>query len=375
MKNVVELSKQLIAYDSVTPKGEDCIRDIVKILEPLGFNIELIPCGPAMNLYARRGEKKPLICFLGHVDVVPTGPLDSWTSNPFQPEIRDGKLYGRGACDMKTGVAGFITAIIKFLTQNPEPDCSLAVLLTTVEEDMDEYGVPNVVERLEQRGEKIDYCITGEPSSSDVLGDTIRNGRRGSLSAKLTVFGTQGHVAYPHLADNPIHKVFAAFNELVNIEWDKGNQDFPPTSLQFSNIHSGNGVGNVIPGDIVADFNFRFSTEVTADMLTQRTEEILKKYKLNYKIDWNCSGQPFCTLQGKLTNAAANAVKKVCGITATFSTGGGTSDARFIAPTGAQVIELGVSNKTAHKIDECVAIQDVEKLPELYCQLIHNLIG
>ena len=373
MNNVVELSKQLISLPSVTPAGANCIELIVPMLENLGFNIELIPCGPAMNLYARLGNKKPLLCFLGHVDVVPPGPESTWTSPPFQPEERDGYLYGRGACDMKTGVAGFICAIQHFLAENPNPNGSLAVMLTSVEEDMDEFGVPNIVTLLEERGEKIDYCVTGEPSSTNDVGDSIRNGRRGSLSAKLTVKGIQGHVAFPHLADNPIHKIFAAFAELVAVEWDQGNDDFPATSLQFSNLHAGTGVGNVIPGEIVADFNFRFTPEVTAEGLQAKTEAILNQHHLSYDIHWSLSGNPFYTRKGILTHAAANAVQQVCGITAEFSTGGGTSDARFIAPTGAEVIELGVSNKTAHKVDERVKIKDLQKLPALYTQLIKNL--
>lgn len=373
MNNVVALTKQLIASDSVTPKGEDCIQHIVKILEPLGFTIELIPIGPAMNLYARRGTAKPLVCFLGHVDVVPTGPLDAWTSPPFEPAERDGYLYGRGACDMKAGVAASVCAIEQFLAQNPNPSGSIAIMLTTVEEDMHEHGVPNIVDILEKRNEKIDYCITAEPSSTDHLGDIIRNGRRGSISAKLTVKGTQGHVAFPHLADNPIHKIFAALAELVAVQWDNGNQDFPPTSLQFSNIHAGTGVGNIIPGEIIADFNFRFTPEVTTETLQQKTEAILNAHHLTYDIQWSLSGNPFYTPHGKLTQAAAAAVKQVCDVNSEFSTGGGTSDARFIAPTGADVIELGVSNKTAHKVDERVKITDLEKLPEVYVQLLKNL--
>lgn len=373
MNNVIELTKQLIACDSVTPKGEECIQHIVNILEPLGFNIELIPHGPAMNLYARRGTEKPLVCFLGHVDVVPPGPLEAWTSPPFEPSERDGYLYGRGACDMKAGVAAAICAIEKFLAENPNPNGSLAIMLTTVEEDMHEHGVPNIVEILEARQEKIDYCITAEPSSTEQLGDSIRNGRRGSISAKLTVYGKQGHVAFPQFADNPIHKVFAAFAELIEVKWDEGYNDFPPTSLQFSNIHAGTGVGNVIPGEIVADFNFRFTPAITAEQIKQRTETILNKHQLDYNIDWSISGEPFYTEHGKLTKAAADAVKTVCGIETTFSTGGGTSDARFIAPTGADVIELGVSNKTAHKVDEHVKITDLEKLPDVYLHLMKNL--
>jgi succinyl-diaminopimelate desuccinylase len=373
MSNVIELSKQLISLPSVTPAGANCIELLAPLLEKLGFNIELIPCGPAMNLYARLGKQKPLLCFLGHVDVVPTGPVHEWISPPFQPEERDGYLYGRGACDMKTGVAGFICAIEDFLAENPKPKGSIAVMLTSVEEDMHEYGVPNLVTMLEERGEKIDYCVTGEPSSTEQLGDIIRTGRRGSLSAKLTVKGTQGHVAFPHLADNPIHKVFAAFAELIAIEWDQGSDDFPPTSLQFSNLHAGTGVGNIIPGAIVADFNFRFTPEVSAAELQTKTENILKQHGLTYGIQWSLSGEPFNTPKGKLTQAAFDAVKKTLNITAEFSTGGGTSDARFIAPTGAAVIELGVSNKTAHKVDECVKIKDLKTLPALYLQLIRNL--
>ena len=374
MSDVVSLSKALMQLPSVTPGGKNCLDIIIPRLEKLGFTLERFPVGDADNLWARRGNTAPLLCFLGHVDVVPPGPLEEWQSPPFEPTERDGYLFGRGACDMKTGVAASIVAIENFLAKNPDFTGSIALLITTAEEEMDELGTPNVVAILEEREEKIDYCITAEPSSDMKLGDTIRNGRRGSLSASLMVKGQQGHIAYPHLADNPIHKIFAAYAELTSIEWDKGNEDFPPTSLQFSNLNAGTGATNIIPGSIRADINFRFSTEVTADELMQKTEAVLTSHKLDYSIDWNLSGHPFLTKPGELTQATQAAVKDVLGIEPVFSTGGGTSDARFIAPTGAQVVELGVSNRTAHKVNECVSIEDLKKLPALYEAILFSLL-
>lgn len=374
MLDVIELSKELIAMPSVTPKGADCIERIIPLLEEANFTIERIACGKAMNLWARYGKQQPLVCFLGHVDVVPPGPLDKWQSDPFSPDIRNGMLYGRGAADMKTGVAAMVIACLKFIKENPHFSGSLAIMLTTAEEAMDELGIPNVVEVLEKRQEKIDYCITAEPSSSNTLGDIIRNGRRGSLTANLCVKGKQGHIAYPHLADNPIHKVFAAFATLNETSWDNGNAAFPPTSLQFSNLHAGTGVGNVIPGEVHATFNFRFSPEVTANELMVRTEKVLQQYYLDYEIEWHLSGLPFYTTLGTLTDVATDVIKQHCDLTPTFSTAGGTSDARFIAPTGAQVIELGISNKTAHQIDECVKLDDLKQLPVLYYDILQRLL-
>jgi succinyl-diaminopimelate desuccinylase len=374
MQDITKLSKQLINLPSVTPDGANCIELLIPILEKLGFSIERFACGDALNLWARKGSAAPLVCFLGHVDVVPTGQLEQWQSPPFTVEERDGYLYGRGASDMKTGIAAIIVAIEQFLKHHANHPGSIAVLITTAEEAMDEFGVPNVVQALEGRHEKIDYCITAEPSSSERLGDIVRNGRRGSLSADLLVKGKQGHIAYPHLADNPIHKIFAAFAALTAVAWDKGNEFFPPTSFQFSNLQAGTGAGNVIPGIVEAKFNFRFSPEVTTDELIVRTETILQEYYLNYEIKWSCSAQPFYTAPGMLTDVVKQVIEQECGLTPEFSTGGGTSDARFIAPTGAQVVELGVSNKTAHQINECVNIHDLKKLPKLYESILEKLL-
>jgi succinyl-diaminopimelate desuccinylase len=374
MLDVLELSKKLMSMSTVTPQGAECIEHLIPLLEQAGFSIEKIPCGDALNLWARYGSQKPLACFLGHVDVVPTGPLTEWDSPPFEPEIRDGLLYGRGACDMKTGVAGFVVACIEFVKKNPDFPGSIAIMLTSAEEEMDELGVPNVVERLEARNEKIDYCITGEPSSTEILGDILRNGRRGSVSGNLTIQGKQGHIAYPHLATNPINQLFAPLAELIATTWDKGNKDFPATSLQLSNINSGTGANNIIPGSANLRFNFRYSPEVIVEQLKERTETILNKYDINYDLQWSFSGHPYYTPAGKLVEAATQAIKTVCGITPENSTGGGTSDARFIAPTGAQVIELGVSNKTAHQINEHVPVEQVIQLPKLYLELLNQLL-
>lgn len=373
MSAVLKLSQQLMNIPSVTPEGEACIELLTERLTHLGFSIERFDTGPAVNLWARLGATEPLVCFLGHVDVVPTGPESDWHTPPFEPTIKDDKLYGRGACDMKTGIAAFVVALEALLAEQKTLPYSIAFLITSAEEDMDQYGTPNVIKALEARGEKITYCITGEPSSTNQVGDIIRNGRRGSLSASLTVLGKQGHIAYPHLADNPIHKVFAAFADLTDEIWDEGDDFFPPTSLQFSNLNAGTGVGNVIPGEIVARFNFRFSPAVTAEQLQQRTEAILQQHKLDYRIDWHVSGLPFFTPLGALTQAASAAIEQVMQHPSEFSTGGGTSDARFMAPTGAQVIELGVSNQTAHQVNECVAVADLENLVRIYQQLLLNL--
>jgi len=375
MTNVIELSKRLINIPSITPKGNACIDVLVSLLQPLGFTIEKFNYGDATNLWARYGEASPLLCLLGHVDVVPIGPREKWQHDPFAAVIENDMLYGRGASDMKTGVAAMITAATAFVQQKPHFNGSIAFLITTAEEDMHELGVPNVVEILKKRNEKIDYCITGEPSSQTITGDTIRNGRRGSLGAKLTVHGKQGHVAFPHLADNPLHKAFAAFDELTRIEWDRGNDDFPPTSFQFTNLHSGTGANNIIPGDVVCHFNFRFSPEVSAETLTKKTTTVLEKHALNYDVEWNLSGFPFFTAKDRLTTIASNAVQTLTGTTPQFSTGGGTSDARFIAPLGAQVIELGVTNKTAHQIDECETIENIRLLPRIYLHILHQLFN
>ncbi len=364
--NVIELTQALINLPSITPEGADCIELIIARLEKLNFHIERIPVGPAQNLWARYGSQSPVVCFLGHVDVVPPGPLEQWITPPFSATVRDGYLYGRGASDMKSGIAAFIIAIENFIQAHPDFPGSIAVMLTTVEEEEHQHGVPNIVELLTERGEKIDYCITGEPSSEHSVGDRIRHGRRGSLNGKLTIIGKQGHIATPQLADNPIHRALPALAELAATAWDQGNADFPPTSFQISNIHAGTGALNVIPGHITLDLNFRFCPESTAEQLQQRVETILQKYPLHYDLQWSLSGNPFYTAPGRLRQAVAHAIKTIVNITPEFSTGGGTSDARFIAPMGAEVIELGVSNATAHKINECAKISDIEALVDLY---------
>jgi succinyl-diaminopimelate desuccinylase len=374
MLNVLQLTKELINLPSVTPEGAECIDKLITLLQPLGFVITRTSDGPATNLWARYGTAAPLVCFLGHVDVVPPGPLAEWQHDPFQANEKDGYLYGRGACDMKSGVAAMAVAAHDFIKNNPHFTGSIALLITTAEEDLDQFGVPTMIELLKERGEKIDYCITGEPSSTNVVGDVIRPGRRGSLSAQLTVHGKQGHVAFPHLADNPLNKMLAPLAELAAVTWDQGSADFPPTSLQFSNINAGTGAHNVIPGSATIKFNFRFSPAVTVDYLKETTEAILNKHQLKYQLDWQLSGLPFLTPGGDLIDTVKNAVHSVMKITPTLSTGGGTSDARFIAPLGAQVIELGVCNATAHKINECVKISDLENLVRIYRKILEQLL-
>lgn len=374
MTRVLDLTRQLIRQSSITPQDAGCLDLIIPCLKKLGFTIELFPAGAAQNLWARYGSQKPLVCFLGHTDVVATGPLDHWCSPPFSPEIRDGYLYGRGACDMKAGVAAMIVAIEKFFANNPNPTGSIAVLLSSAEEGDSSIGTPVVVDALEKRGEKIDYCIVGEPSSDKVLGDTVRIGRRGSLNAVLTIYGKQGHVAFPHNADNAIHKSFAALQQLIQTTWNQGHPDFPSTSLQISNIQAGTGANNVIPGELTCEFNFRFSPASTEESLKQHVIKILDAHHLKYKIDWSLSGNPFFTAAGKLSAVTQQVLHDVLNITPMLSTGGGTSDGRFIAPTGAQVIEIGVSNQTAHQINERVKVDDLEKLVTVYEKILEQLL-
>tara|TARA_R110000868_G_scaffold8205_6_gene42684 strand:+ start:375 stop:1496 length:1122 start_codon:yes stop_codon:yes gene_type:complete len=372
MTATLQLTEDLIRIPSITPKDEGCLDLIIPRLEKLGFTIELFPCEDAINLWARLGDATPLVCLAGHTDVVATGDLAAWTSHPFKPEIRDGMLYGRGAADMKSGLAAMIVAVEEYLAHN-KPNGSIAFLITSAEEGPSHLGTPVVIDALEQRGEKIDYCIVGEPSSSKQFGDTIKNGRRGSLTGQLVVQGKQGHIAYPHLAENPIHSVLKALDELVNIEWDQGNNYFEPTSLQISNLNSGTGQGNVIPGTLQCDFNFRYSPEVTAEQLTQKTLALLDAHKLNYDIEWTHFGNAFLTEEGKLTKICQQVVKNITGITPKLSTGGGTSDARYIAPTGAEVIELGVINKTIHQVNECASVNDIDQLKQVYLSMLQQL--
>lgn len=368
------LSIELLKRPSITPLDYDCQTIIAKRLEKLGFKIEKMRFEDVDNLWARKGTAGPLFCFAGHTDVVPTGELAAWQSDPFEPEIRDNKLYARGSADMKTAIAAMLTATERFVEKYPQHHGSIAYLLTSDEEGPSINGTVKVIETLEARNEKIDWCLVGEPSSTEKLGDVIKNGRRGSLNGVLTIQGKQGHIAYPHLANNPIHLAMTALNELCQEVWDNGNAYFPATSFQISNIHAGTGATNVIPDTLSVTFNFRYSTEVTAEQLQQRVNAILAAYQLDYDIIWTLSGLPFLTPVGELVNAARQAIKQVTHRETTLSTSGGTSDGRFIAPTGAQVIELGVLNATIHQINEHVDIADLEPLSAIYEYILYALL-
>jgi succinyl-diaminopimelate desuccinylase len=372
--NVLDLARQLIARRSVTPDDAGCIDLLTASLEPLGFNCERISMNGVENLWARRGSAAPLVCFAGHTDVVPTGPLDQWGSDPFAPTIRDGTLYGRGASDMKSSLAAFVVAIAGFVRAHPHHSGSIALLLTSDEEGPAIDGTVKVVEALARRGERPDYCIVGEPTSVSRLGDMIKNGRRGSLSANLVVKGVQGHVAYPHLARNPIHEVATAITELAQTEWDDGNEYFPPTTWQISNMNSGTGANNVIPGTAQIKFNFRFSTASTIESLQTRVIGILDRHGVPYDIEWRYDGRPYLTKKGDLVDAVARAIKKVTGIDTELSTTGGTSDGRFIADICPQVVELGPTNATIHKINECIRLDELEALPKIYREILVNLL-
>jgi len=374
MSATLDLAIELISRPSVTPKDEGCQRLLAECLAPLGFKAEHLRFDDVDNLWLRKGTSSPVFCFAGHTDVVPTGPLEAWTSPPFQPEIRDGLLYGRGAADMKGSIAAFTVACENFLQKHPQHQGSIAYLITSDEEGPSINGTVKVVEVLEQRQEKIDWCLVGEPSSSCCVGDVVKNGRRGSLNGILTVIGQQGHVAYPQLADNPIHRAAPALAELVSIEWDKGNEFFPPTSFQISNIKAGTGANNVIPGSMRVEFNFRFSTEQTEAGLRTQVEAIFNQYGFQYDLQWSLSGQPFLTERGALVDAGVQAIQAVNGLNTELSTSGGTSDGRFIAPTGAQVMELGPVNKTIHKINECVSIEDLDALTVIYEKILERLL-
>lgn len=373
MNETILLAKKLMSCPSVTPHDAGCQTMIADRLEALGFVCEPMRFGEVDNLWARHGTQAPLIVFAGHTDVVPTGPLDEWTSPPFEPEIRDGKLYGRGASDMKGGIAAMIVATENFLRGNPNFKGSIAFLLTSDEEGPAIDGTKKVIDVLQQRDVKIDYCIVGEPSTDTKIGDQIRVGRRGSLHSTLQIHGKQGHVAHPQHAKNPIHLSALALHELSHTEWDKGNEHYPPTTFQISNIHAGTGAANVIPGHLEILMNFRFSTAVTIEQLQQRTTDLLKKHGLHFDLDWRVGAEPFLTQQGKLIAATQAAIKTVTGLDVNLSTGGGTSDGRFIAPTGAEVIELGVSHATAHHINEWINVADLETLTLIYQTILGNL--
>jgi succinyl-diaminopimelate desuccinylase len=380
MNTALHLAEALIARRSVTPDDAGCQDLLRSLLEPLGFACETLVCGPesfrVTNLIARRagGWPGPKLAFAGHTDVVPTGPLASWTSDPFVPTHRHGLLHGRGAADMKSSIAAWCAAVETFVGAHPQHAGELLLLITSDEEGPSVDGTLRIVERFQARGESLDMCIVGEPTSVDVLGDTIKNGRRGTLSGKLAVKGIQGHVAYPQLARNPIHQAAPALAELAATEWDRGNAHFPPTTFQISNFHAGTGVGNVIPGEAVIDFNFRFSTESTADGLKQRVATLLDRYGLEYTLAWTLGGQPFLTAPGTLTDAVAAAIDAECGVKTQLSTTGGTSDGRFIAAICPQVIELGPRNHSIHKIDEGVEAADVQRLSNVYRRVMENLL-
>lgn len=374
MSDTLQLTQQLIARPSLTPQDEGCLHIIGQRLEKIGFKLEMIRSGDVDNLWARRGNSGKLICFAGHTDVVPTGPVDKWHSAPFTPTIRDGMLYGRGAADMKGSLAAFVTSIEKFVAAHPGHAGSIALLLTSDEEGVAVDGTVRVVEALQARGEKMDYCIVGEPTAVSKTGDTIKNGRRGSLSGDLIVKGVQGHIAYPHLVKNPIHLASPAIAELAATEWDKGNEYFPATSWQVSNIHGGTGATNVVPGTVEITFNFRFSTASTVDSLKARVHAILDRHGLEYELNWLLSGKPYLTPRGNLVDAVSAAIKSVTGIDTELSTTGGTSDGRFIADICPQVIELGPVNATIHKLNECVAVADLDILSDIYYLTLENLL-
>ncbi len=374
MSKTLELAKQLIACRSVTPDDAGCQAIMIKRLKALGFVIESMPFDDVKNLWARRGTSEPLFAFAGHTDVVPSGPESNWQSPPFTPTISDGRLYGRGAADMKGSLAAMVTACERFIAAHPKHNGSIAFLITSDEEGIAINGTVKVIETLKARGEKITACLVGEPSSTHTTGDVMKNGRRGSLGARLTIHGTQGHVAYPHLAENPIHRFAPAMAELCATEWDAGNEFFPATTFQISNINAGTGATNVIPGDLVVDFNFRYSTETSAEQLQNRVDTILRQHQLRFSIEWTLSGLPFLTPSGALIEAALHAVKQVTGIDSRLSTAGGTSDGRFIAPTGAQVLELGPCNATIHKVNENVPINELDTLSAIYEQILLQLL-
>ena len=374
MSKTLRLTEQLIALSSVTPDDNGCQARLIELLTPLGFACESIGSGNVTNLWARRGTAQPLLVFAGHTDVVPTGPLDQWTSPPFVPTHRDGKLFGRGAADMKTSIAAMVVAVEEFVTTHPQHAGSIGFLITSDEEGPATDGTVIVCNLLKERGEQLDYCIVGEPTSTDQLGDVIKNGRRGSMSGKLTVKGIQGHIAYPQLAKNPIHAAAPVIAELVSEKWDEANEYYLPTSWQVSNIHGGAGVSNVIPGEVVIDFNFRFSTASTVESLQQRVHAILNKHELDYDLKWVISGLPFLTTRGTLSDAISAAIKAETGLDTELSTTGGTSDGRFIARICPQVIEVGPPNASIHKIDEHVEVQYIDPLKNIYRRTLENLL-
>lgn len=375
MSKTLKLLEELISRPSITPNDKGCQELLVERLLPLGFKLDKLNFGEVKNIWLRKGSEAPLFCFAGHTDVVPTGPVEDWTSDPFQITERNGKLYGRGTADMKGGIAAFSIACERFVKDYPSHKGSIAYLITSDEEGPAKNGTIKVIETLEERNEKIDWCLVGEPSSTKEVGDVIKNGRRGSLGCTLNIIGKQGHVAYPHLANNPIHLAAPMLAELTTMQWDKGNDFFPPTTFQISNINAGTGTTNIIPGSLKIQFNFRFSTEITPAEIQNKVELLLKKYLLNFEINWSLSGMPFITDKGDLVSATVSAIKEVTGLDTELSTSGGTSDGRFIAPTGAQVLELGPTNTTIHQVNECVGIDELDTLEEIYYRILVTLLG
>jgi succinyl-diaminopimelate desuccinylase len=375
MSDTLALTQDLIARNSVTPADNGCQEVMCTRLTAVGFEIESLRFGNVENFWAKRGQGGPVLCFAGHTDVVPTGPLEEWRTNPFVPTIRDGVLYGRGAADMKSGLAAMVTATEAFVHEHPQHKGSIAFLITSDEEGPSVDGTKRVVETLNARGERIDFCVVGEPSSEHRIGDTIKIGRRGSLSGRLTVHGVQGHVAYPQMAENPVHTLAPALAELTARTWDQGNEFFQPTTFQISNLNAGTGAPNVIPGELKARFNLRYSPVQSLDQLKRTVEDILHKHGVRYSLEWYVSGEPFYTPPGDLSNAAVAAIEAVTGHKPSLSTGGGTSDGRFIAPMGAQVVELGVTNATIHKVNECVRVEEIDVLHRLYLGVLKNLLA
>lgn len=371
---VLALCRELVRRPSVTPDDAGCQRLLAARLEAVGFHCRHLRFGEVDNLWAVRGDAGPLVVFAGHTDVVPTGPEAAWASPPFEPTVRDGYLYGRGSADMKASLAAMVVAVERLLASQPQPAGRIALLITSDEEGPAVDGTRAVVARLAAEGVRPDFCIVGEPSSTAILGDTVRIGRRGSLNGQLTVLGVQGHVAYPELADNPIHRLAPALAELAATRWDDGNDQFPPTTWQASNIAAGTGAGNVIPGELTLTFNFRFSTEQSQASLQRRTEELLDRHGLRYRLDWSLSGEPFVTTEGPLIEATRASIREVTGLTPELSTAGGTSDGRFIAPTGSQVVEIGPCNATIHQVDERVALDELEPLARIYQGVLERLL-
>ncbi|WP_370694255.1 succinyl-diaminopimelate desuccinylase [Psychrobium sp. 1_MG-2023] len=373
-QRLFDLSCDLLSRASITPLDQGCQELMAQYLEPLGFNIESMVFEDTTNMWARKGSSGPLFCFAGHTDVVPVGNADRWDNPPFSPKLIDGMLHGRGAADMKGSLAAMVIATERFVKAHPNHKGSIAFLITSDEEGPFINGTTRVIDTLEARNEKIQYCIVGEPSSTNTLGDIVKNGRRGSLTGDLTVHGKQGHVAYPHLAENPIHKAAAALDELSKTVWDNGNEFFPPTSFQISNINGGTGAGNVIPGELKIQFNLRYSTELTSDDIIERVNHILSEHQLNYDIDWTFNGLPFLTDHGDLLESVKTAIKDVTGTDTDPQTSGGTSDGRFIAPTGAELVELGPVNATIHQVNECVKFNDLELLTDVYQRILEELL-